>query len=106
MVRGFDGVNLFFSMDRFNKGVFERSRVLKIKTGGASRYLQVIGPDDLVVFKVSLNSGKDWVDIEAMLLAGTDIDFDLVRQELLALRGPSMLPRIARLSTMLENAAK
>jgi hypothetical protein len=106
MVRGFDEVNLFFSLDSSNNGVFERSRVLKIKTGGASRYLQIIGPDDLVAFKVSSNRGKDWVDIEAMIAAGTEFNPELIREELLALRGPTMLPRIARLSTMLENKAK
>jgi hypothetical protein len=106
MVRGFDVVDFFFSFDAFHERMLERRRPAVIQIGATQRTFEVIGPDDLVVFKVSLNSGKDWVDIEAMLVAGTVIDLDLVRQELLALRGPTMLPRIARLSRMLENAAK
>jgi len=86
--------------------MLERRRSAEIQIGATRRTLEVVGPDDLVVFKVSCNQGKDWVDIEAMLVAGTVIDLDLKHQELLALRGPTMLPRIARLSTMLENAAK
>ncbi len=60
--------------------------------------------DDLVVFKVSFNRGKDWVDSETMIVAGTVID--LVRNELLALRGPTLLLRIARLLRLLENTAQ
>jgi hypothetical protein len=106
MVRGFDVVDLFFSSDAFHERMLERRRPAEIQIGATRQTFDFVGPDDLVVFKVSCNQGKDWVDIEAMIAAGTKFNPELIREELLALRGPTMLPRIARLSTMLENAAK
>lgn len=44
--------------------------------------------------------------IDPTLVAGTFIDLDLFRKELLALRGPTKLARIARLFRLLENAGK
>lgn len=64
----------------------------------------MISPDDLVVFKMAFNRGKDWVDIESILSAGTKLDLTLIRQELVSLRGPTMLPRIARLRELVAKA--
>ena len=66
----------------------------------------MISPDDLVVFKMAFNRGKDWVDIESMLLAGTKLDLTLISQELVSLRGPTMHPRVARLRELIAKAAK
>ena len=98
--------DLFLSFGQFHHRMLERRRSAEIQIGATRRTFEVVGPDDLVVFKVSCNQGKDWVDIEAMIAAGTEFNPELIREELLALRGPTMLPRIARHSTMLENKAK
>ena len=64
----------------------------------------MISPDDLVVFKMAFNRGKDWVDIESILSAGMKLDLTLIRRELVSLRGPTMLPRIARLRELVAKA--
>ena len=53
---------------------------------------------------MAFNRGKDWVDIESILSAGTKLDLTLIRHELVSLRGPTMLPRIARLRELVAKA--
>lgn len=56
--------------------------------------IRVIGPDELVLFKALFDRPKDWVDIEAIVRAGS-ADRDVVRQGLVALVGVDD-PRVQR----------
>ncbi|MCU4187374.1 hypothetical protein K6U06_23645 [Acidiferrimicrobium sp. IK] len=60
-------LDLFFPQHAFHEAVAGAA------TGRpfAGRLLPVISPTHLAVFKVLFNRPKDWVDIEAMLVAGT-----------------------------------
>jgi hypothetical protein len=40
----------------------------------ATTTIPILGPDHLVVCKVVFNRPKDWVDIDALLTAGTSVD--------------------------------
>ncbi len=106
VVRGLDQVDLFFSFDTYHDRVLSRCRLATFTFGPTRRSIPVISPDDLVVFKMAFNRGKDWVDIESMLLAGTKLDLTLISQELVSLRGPTMHPRVARLRELIAKAAK
>ncbi len=99
--RASDVVDLFFAFDEFHRRLLERARRIPIRVGGALVEVPVLSADDLVVVKMSFNRGKDWVDIEAMVNSGTPIDITLVERELIAFRGPTMYPRLARLRQML-----
>jgi hypothetical protein len=60
-------VDLFFNTTEFHEAVAERVRWEPL--GG--RELPFLSCEDLAVFKVFFNRGKDWVDLEAMQEAGT-----------------------------------
>lgn len=63
--------------------------------------IPVLGPIELVVFKVMFDRAQDWVDIEAVLEAGT-VDVDAATEALGELLEPDD-PRLARLA---ETAAR
>lgn len=48
------------------------------------------------MFKLSFGRAKDWVDLAEIAKAVPDLDVDVVEELLVALRGPSMYPRVAR----------
>ena len=102
MRRGADVVDLFFSFDGFHQRLRARARRVPLRVGGTMAEIPILSSNDLVVVKISFNRGKDWVDIEAMVASGTPIDVDLVQEELVALRGPTMYPRVARLRQIIE----
>ncbi len=93
--------DLFFSVDEENYAVVE-SRVRRFPFGTPPRRLPFLSAEDLVVFKLSFNRDKDWVDIRQVLVAGTGLDLDYVERQLIALRGPTMHPRLARLRAMVR----
>ena len=64
--------------------------------------LPVLGPIELVVFKVMFDRSQDWVDIEAVVEAGT-VDMDAVRTELADLLDPGD-QRLERLSELARGA--
>ena len=60
--------------------------------------LPVLGPVELVVFKVMFDRTQDWADVEAAMEAGT-VDMDAVRAALATLLDPddARLERLAEL---------
>jgi hypothetical protein len=64
--------------------------------------LPVLGPVELVVFKVMHARAQDWVDVEAALAAGT-VDLDGVRAGLGELLTPD--PRLARFEEVAGGAS-
>ena len=63
-------IDLFFSYDPFHEAADRGSRLVPF--GDAT--IPVLGPEHLVVCKAVFDRSKDWVDIEAMLDAGTAVD--------------------------------
>ncbi|HVE46659.1 MAG TPA: hypothetical protein VNA57_07930 [Acidimicrobiales bacterium] len=90
--------DLFFSVDEHYAEVARRVR--RFPFGSPPRRLPFLSAEDLVVFKLSFNRDKDWVDIRQLFVAGTSIDLDYVERQVIALRGPTMHPRVARLRAM------
>lgn len=99
---GGDVADLFFSIDEHYSEV--AARVRRFPFGDPPRRLPFLSAEDLVVFKLSFNRDKDWVDIRQLLVAGTGLDLDYVEAQLIALRGPSMHPRLARLRALARGA--
>ena len=54
-----------------------------------------------MLFRLSFNRTKDWVDIENVIRNGPDLDLDYITEVLVDLRGPTMYPRVARLRAMI-----
>ena len=80
-------------------GETERRRVLH-PFGRDNRVLPFLGPEDLCVFKLSFGRPQDWIDLAAILDAGQPLDLDYVEEQLVALRGPTMYPEVARLRAL------
>lgn len=102
VTRSQDVVDLFFSFDEYHSVVLENAVHLPFPSADGSTELPFLAADDLVVMKLAFNRTKDWADLEAMIAAGTPIDVDYVRDHLVAFRGTTMHPRVARLSMLLE----
>ena len=64
--------------------------------------LPFLGAEDLCVFKLSFNRAKDWLDLAEIAKARPDLDVDQIEELLVALRGPTMYPRVAHLRTLLR----
>jgi len=63
-------VDLFFAYDRFHDAA--QKTVRRVPFGDA--FIAVLSPEHLTVCKVVFDRPKDWVDIEAMISAGTGIE--------------------------------
>jgi Nucleotidyl transferase AbiEii toxin, Type IV TA system len=63
-------VDLFFAYDRFHDAA--AGAVQEVPFADAT--IAILAPEHLVVCKVVFNRAKDWVDIDAMLDLGTDVD--------------------------------
>ncbi len=63
-------VDLFFAYDAFHDAAAKARRTVPFGAGTIS----ILGPDHLVVCKAVFNRPKDWVDIEAILQSGTELD--------------------------------
>ena len=63
-------IDLFFAYDAFHDAAATALRVVPF----ADRSIPILSPEHLVVCKAVFNRPKDWVDIDAVLAAGTDID--------------------------------
>jgi hypothetical protein len=95
-------VDLFFSFDDYHRVVLDNARPLPMLLSSGDRVdVPVMSADDLVVFKASFNRDKDWVDVRAMVESGAPVDADYVAEHLVALRGPTMYPRVARIRRLL-----
>lgn len=71
-------------------------RVERNPFGRGDDVLPFLSAEDLCVFKLSFNRARDWVDLAAIAQARPDLDLDVVGDLLVALRGPTMHPRLAR----------
>lgn len=91
-------VDLFFALDDTYDRI--RDRVASVAYGRNGEVLPFFTAEDVVVFKLSFNRPKDWVDIQSVIANGTPLDADYVEDMLVALRGPTMYPRVARLRAM------
>ena len=104
LIRGRDILDLFLAFDRYHERVVERAVTFPFSTGTRIIDLPFLSADDLTVMKLSFNRPKDWVDIEAMLEAGTPIDVEDVESQLVGFRGVTMYPRLAVLRRRVELA--
>lgn len=95
-------IDLFFSIDGEYRGIAER---LQPQPFGPDKVpLPFLSLEDLVMFKISFGRLKDWTDLDRLVEIGTPFDLEAVADRLVALRGPTMHPRIARLRTMARRA--
>jgi hypothetical protein len=78
------------------------ARVVHHPFGPDRRALPFLSAEDLVVFKLSFGRAKDWVDLASIAASIRDLDLDYVEGQLIALRGPAMYPRMARLRSMVR----
>jgi hypothetical protein len=63
-------VDLFFSYDPFH----DAAATARWSVPFADTTIPILGPDHLIVCKVVFDRPKDWIDIEAVLAAGTSVD--------------------------------
>ena len=95
-------LDLFFSYDALHESCMERRRSVPF----GRDTLQVLSPEDLLVFKVIFDRGKDWSDMAEMIFASGDaMDFGYVRSWLARIL-PAGDPRHARLETLIESGGK
>jgi hypothetical protein len=98
--KGIGRLDLFFSIDdRYDQIA---GRVRWFPFGSAGVMLPFLAPEDLVMFKLSFGRDKDWIDLAAMAASGIEVDLDVVEALLIALRGPSLYPRMARARSLFE----
>lgn len=95
-------IDLFFSLDDAYDEIASRLRWHPF--GPDDQRLPFMSAEDVVAFKLSSNRDKDWVDIRKVLEGGPPLDLDYLERITIALRGPSMYPRIARLRSMSSDA--
>lgn len=95
-------IDVFMAFDSFHARVLGRARLFPFRHTTGITDVPFLAPEDLVVFKMSFNRPKDWVDIAALIEAGTPLDVDMVDRNLVALRGPTMHPRVARLRRLID----
>ena len=85
-------VDLFFDYEPVHAQAARNSRMVPFE----GTEIPVLGPVELVVFKVMFDRTRDWADIEAVIEAGT-VDLAAVRSTLRPLLGPDD-PRLDRLA--------
>ena len=86
-------VDVFPSLDEHYDEVARRA--ITHPFGRRNRRLPFLSAEDLCVFKLSFGRPQDWVDLTSIRRAA-DIDDEYVERQLIALRGPTMYPRLAR----------
>lgn len=95
-------VDLFFSVDDIYDDMV--GRCLEVPFDRDDLLIPILSAEDLVAFKLSFGRSKDWVDLEQLAALGPRLDLRLIERTLLALRGPTMNPRLARFSAMVRSA--
>jgi hypothetical protein len=89
-------VDLFFSYDPFHDAARDAVRVVPF----ADTTIPVLSADHLVVCKAVFDRPKDWVDIDAVLAAGTPVDAGEVLRWVGRIAGPDD-PRFTRIARVL-----
>lgn len=98
-------VDLFFAFDDYHTEVLNNAVLKPFVVRGDRTELSFLAPEDLAVFKISFNRPKDWVDLQAMVDAGTSIDVEYVERQLIKLKGATMYPTMARFRALLAQAS-
>jgi hypothetical protein len=80
-------IHLFFDEDELHGAM--PAAVREVPFAGAT--IPIVGPEHLVIRKVMLDRPKDWLDIEAILVAETPLDLEEIRGWLRRL-APERLP--------------
>lgn len=93
-------VDVFPALDERYREI-EGRRVLR-PFGRGDDVLPFLSAEDLCLFKLSYGRPRDWVDLAAVAAARPDVDVEVVEELLVALRGPSMYPRLARFRSLLR----
>ena len=94
-------IDVFFALDEMYDRVQER--LVLHPFGPDHDDLPFFSAEDITLFKVSFNRDKDWVDIRHIVRDGPPLDLDYIEEVLVAVRGPRMYPRIARLRALVAN---
>lgn len=92
-------LDLFFALDPVYDRV--RDRAVPVAYGRDGEVLPFFTAEDIVLFKLSFNRTKDWVDIQNVIRNGPDLDLDYITEVLVEMRGPTMYPRVVRLRAMI-----
>lgn len=94
-------VDVFPSLDpRYSR--VER-RCVTHPFGPERRPLPFLSADDLTLFKLSFGRDRDWVDVRRIAGVRPDLDVAYIEDQLVALRGATMYPRLARLRRLLRD---
>jgi hypothetical protein len=91
-------VDLFPSLDPAYDEI--AARVQHFGFGPDRVALPFLSAEDLVLFKLSFGRDKDWVDVRQLCRSGVTLDVDYIERQLIAVRGPHMYPRLARLRSL------
>ncbi len=93
-------VDVFFSRDLLHEAMPAAAR--RVPFAGTT--IPIIAPEHLVVRKATLDRAKDWLDVEAILVATEPLDVAEIETLLERLVG-TRDPRLAALHTLLANLA-
>jgi hypothetical protein len=96
-------VDLFLSLAELYEEVRQRSALQPF--GPKGELIPVLGAEDRARFKLSFGRPKDWVGQRSMV-ASVPLDVEYIERQALALRGPSMHPRLARLRQIVRGQAQ
>lgn len=94
-------IDVFCSIDDRYREI--EGRVTTHPFGRNDEVLPFLSAEDLCVFKLSFNRAKDWLDLAEIARAQPDLDVDLIEELVVALRGPTMYPRVARLRSLMRS---
>jgi hypothetical protein len=92
-----DQVHLFFSEDALHDAM--AAAVRKIKLGDET--IPLVAPEHLIVRKVMLDRAKDWLDIEAILIATGSLDLAEIEGWARRLAGADD-PRVTKLHQLIR----
>jgi hypothetical protein len=95
-------LDLFLSLDERYAEI--EQRCVNHPFGPEKVVLPFLSAEDLALFKLSFGRDKDWVDLRSIATSRPGLDVDYIERQLIALRGPRMYPRVARLRSLLRAA--
>jgi hypothetical protein len=94
-------VDLFFSYDPFHEAAAQARREVPFADGT----IPILAAEHLVVCKAVFNRGKDWIDIDAILDLGADLDTAEVLRWVGRIAGDAD-PRYERIVAVLTNRSR
>jgi hypothetical protein len=95
-------INVFPSLDPRYAEI--EARCVEHPFGRHGDRLPFLSAVDLSVFKLSFGRPKDWVDLVGIADTVPDLDLEVVEELLVALRGPTMYPSVARFRSLFATA--